>query len=112
MTNETLLDALDHIHKMSMSKDEHKATTGRCLKLFYEQFDAFDKEECARGVHRGMVIFGMVHAMAVIAAVTALSGVRDGHEREALDNTIKLFDEVVNSVYDAKVNSGMDRENT
>jgi hypothetical protein len=107
-----LIEALDGIHEWSMSREEHVAVTGRCLKLFYEQFDEFDKAECARGVHRGLVIYGIIHAMGVIAAVTALSGCKDGYQDGAVTTTVDLFSEVVKSVADAQAKERMAGKNT
>ena len=105
-----MMVALEGIHDWSMSKDEHRAVTGRCLKRFYEDFDNFDREECDRGIHRGIVIYGMIHAMGIIAAVTALSGVRDGHKDLAVAKTIELFSEVVTNVSNAPQSRRVDRD--
>jgi hypothetical protein len=110
--NEDMAAALDGIHEWSMSKDEHRAVTGRCLKQFYEAFDDFDREECQRGIHRGIVIFGMIHALGVIAAVTALSGIKDGYKDKAIESTINLFSDVVKQVADAKTEQRVDWEIT
>jgi hypothetical protein len=107
-----MMAALDGIHGWAMSDEEHVAVTGRCLKRFYEEFDNFDREECQRGIHRGIVIYGIVHAMGVIAAVTALSGVKDGYKDNAIKKTIELFSEVVTDVANAKTHHRMDGENT
>jgi hypothetical protein len=107
-----IIAALEGIHEWSMSGDTQTAVTGRCLKEFYEPFDNFDRQECDRGIHRGVVIYGMVHAMAIIAATTALSGVKDGYEEHAINNTADLFKRVVTDVLNAKKNRRVDGENT
>jgi hypothetical protein len=106
------MEVFDGIHAWSMSKDEHKAVTGRCLKQFYEAFDSFDREECNRGIHRGIVIFGIVHAVAIISAITALSGVKKGHRDHAIESVINVFSDVVRQVAGAATNQRVDGENT
>ena len=109
--NQNLINALEHIHDWCMSDETEQAVTGRWLKEFYELFDNFEKRECSRGIHRGIVIYGMVHAMGVIAATTALSGALKGQEEHCIDSVAGLFRSVVTDVLDASKNGRVDRDN-
>jgi len=110
--SQTIIETLDKMHEMSMSDDPHEAVTGRCLKEFYEAFDAFDQRECERGVPRAIIIYGMVHTMGIIAATTAISAAKPGCKSYAVQSTIELFTAVVNDIAHAKKNRRVDGGDT